>query len=370
MFQININNIVTIFSKFFSGGDSTAVLEAIPANTRKVLFVDTGSTPNLVATVRSLVERGVTVHIRDHHRGEGRTPEAAEAIVEILGSNAQIVDRAAAPGCASLVGLGEFSDADTIIADPDFDGLVAAMKAAGVTYVGMDSDAGVFDVRPQQSAETLTEIGWLGVRALSTLPPFNPTRPEVSEGAKRDLFAAFVAAASGDVEAWGNLERRVEAYEVAVAEAERLLREKVTRPCDGLAIADSVGANQFDLTTLTRGMEELVGVKVTGVRKDFGPIAGNPGGHGVQYSLAVVQGYQKEVDLRDLVPEGVETSPKAGLISNTRFLLHCSEEVWGRVILPGLESLDGVAPPEGFSSFPISSEKIRRIIPDWPTFDQ
>ena len=338
MFQIAINAVSVLFSKFFTAADAATILKAIPSSARKVLFVDTGATPHLAATVRSLVERGVDVYIRDHHAGEGRNPESADVVEEILGSNARIVDRETAPGCATMVGLGEFSSADTvIIADPDYDGLVAAMKAAGVTYEGMEGDAEIFDVRPEQSAETLTELGWTAVRALATLPPFDKGRPEVSENAKRDLFAAFIGAVSGDAEAREGLERRVAVYEAGVTEAERLLSEKVTQPCNGLALVDSVGAGRPDLTTLTRGME-AEGVKVTVLRKDFGPIAGEPGGHGVQYSLAVVRQYQGEIDLRDLVPEGTETSPQSGILSNVPFLLHCSEGIWSGMILPALES--------------------------------
>ncbi|MFH1739131.1 MAG: hypothetical protein ABIH23_08990 [bacterium] len=340
MFQIKINTVPVVFSKFFSANDTTAVLEALPADAKKVLFVDTGATPDLAATIQSLVEKGISVTIRDHHKGEGRNPEAADTIEQILGDNAKIVDRKTAPGCAILIELGEFSDADVIIADPDYDGLVAAMKAAGVSYEGMDGDAEVFDVRPKQSAETLTSLGWTAVRALATLPPFNKERPEVSENAKRDLFEAFVKAASGDTEALENLEGRVAEYEAGVAEAERLLAEKMSHPCKGVAIIDSVGANRSDLNTLTRGMEKT-GAVVTGTRKDFGPIAGKPGGHGVQISIAVAQSYQKELDLRTLVPEGMESSPQAGLLSNVSFLLHCSEAVWESTILPALRARFG-----------------------------
>ena len=336
MFQIKVNGVLVVFSKFFSAADASIVMKAIPVGTSRVLFVDTGVTPDLAATIKSLVEKGINVMICDHHKGEGRNPEAAETIEQILGSNAKIVDRKTAPGCAALIRLGEFADA-VIIADPDYDGLVAAMKAAGVSYEGMGEDAEVFDIRPKQSAETLTAIGWTAVRALSTLPPFNKEKPEISENAKKQLFERFVAAASGDSAARGELEKAVAEYEAGVAEAERLLAEKMSVPCKGVTLVDSVGAARSDLNTLTKGMEKD-GVVVTVVRKDFGPIAGKPGGHGVQYSLAVVQKHQAELDLRTLVPAGTETSPQAGLLSNVAFLLHCSESVWNAIILPALKS--------------------------------
>jgi hypothetical protein len=186
MIQLTINSVSVVFSKFFAPTDADAVLEAIPADSKCVVFLDTGATPDLAATIESLVERGVEVHVRDHHRGEGRTPEAADTIEALLTGRAKIVTRQEAPACALLVETGEFaSEGTVIVADPDLDGLTAAMKACGVVYDGIDADAEVFDVRPRQSAETLTVLGWTACRSLSTLPSFNKERPEVSETAKK-----------------------------------------------------------------------------------------------------------------------------------------------------------------------------------------
>lgn len=338
VFQIKIAEVPVVFSKFFGDADKYAVLADIPADAQRVVFVDTPATPALVSCITTLTEQGIECYVRDHHRGEGRNPEAAEAVEAVLGERAKIVTRSSSPACAGLISTGEFSDNGTvIIADPDLDGLTAAMKAAGVVYEGLDSDADVFDVRPKQSAETLTSLGWTAVRALSTLPPFNKEKPEISENAKAELFGRFVKAAQGDTEAREKLENAVAEYEAGVSEAERLLAEKMSIPCKGVTLIDSVGAARSDLNTLTRGMEKD-GVIVTVVRKDFGPIAGKPGGHGVQYSLAVVQKHQAELDLRMLVPAGTETSPQTGLLSNVPFLLHCSEGVWEQIILPALKA--------------------------------
>lgn len=335
MFQFTIATVPAIFTKFFAAADREATLSAIPSDTRRVLFVDTPSTPELAETIKALTELGVEVHVRDHHRGEGRNPEAVELVEAVLDERARIVARAEAPGCAALVELGEFAGEGTVIvADPDLDGLTAAMKAAGVSYEGLEQDAEIFDVRPKQGPDTLTPLGWTVVRALSTLPPFNPKRPEVAENAKRDLFAQFASAASGDTEARAELEAKVAAYEAGVAEAKKLA-EGIGAPCAKVAYVDTCGAPRHDLTTLTRAME-ATGCKVTVVRKDMGPIAA---AHGVQYSLAVVKRYQEEIDLRTLVPAGSESSPAAGLISNTSFLLHCSEKVWEETVLPALREL-------------------------------
>lgn len=339
MFQVRINSAVpVIFSKFFVKTNGEAVLAAIPEGTHRVVFLDTGSTPTLAETIAVLSERGIKVSIRDHHRGEGRTPEAAEAIMALLEERAMIVTRASSPACAGLIVAGEFSGEGTvIIADPDLDGLTAAMKAAGVVYEGLDSDANIFDVRPRQSAETLTTIGWTACRALATLPAFDAARPDISEKAKSELFESFVKAASGDTAARERLETRVATYEAGVAEAQRLLAEKVSQPCERVLLADTVGAKLSDLNTLSGGMEKR-GAIVTVVRKSEGPIAK---AHGIQISLAVAQSYQKELDLRTLVPQGMETGIPAGLLSNVPFLLHCSEVVWKSTILPALTTKFG-----------------------------
>jgi len=333
MEKFEISSVPVIFAKFFASSDREEVLAAIPAEVKCVLFVDTPSTPELAETVKILADLGVDCHVRDHHRGEGRNPEAVELVEAVLGEKARIVKRIEAPGCASLVEAGEFSEEGTVIvADPDLDGLVSAMKAVGVVYNGLEEDADVFDVRPRQSAETLTPLGWTMVRALSTLPPFDPQRPEVARSAKMELFKSFVEAASGNAQARKGLEDRVALYEANVAEAKRLA-DQISLPCPQVAYVDTCGAQKYDLNTLTQAMEAK-GVKVTVVRKGFGPIASLHGG--VQVSLAVVKKHQQEVDLRSLVPAGSESSPEAGIISNTSFLLHVSEKVWEEVILPAL----------------------------------
>lgn len=338
MFSFNVNCTAVIFSKFFNPADRDAVLAAIPAGTTKVVFLDTGATSTLAETISMVSERGIEVSIRDHHRGEGRMPEAAESIEKLLGDRAKIVTRASSPACAGLIETGEFaSEATVIVADPDLDGLTAAMKAAGVVYEGLDSDADVFDVRPKQSAETLTALGWTACRSLATLPAFDAARPDVSEKAKSELFESFVKAASGDTAAREGLETRVATYEAGVAEAQRLLAEKVSQPCERVLLADTVGAKRSDLNTLSGGMEKR-GAIVTVVRKSEGPIAK---AYGIQISLAVAQAHQKELDLRTLVPQGMETGVPAGLLSNVPFLLHCSEGVWEQTILPALTAKFG-----------------------------
>ncbi len=336
MFQMTIN-VAVMFSKFFSPADREAVLEAIPADAKKVLFVDTGATPVLADTIRVLFERGIEVVVRDHHRGEGRTPEAAEAIEKILGDNARIVSRDEAPACASLVEIAEFAEVGTVIvADPDPDGLTAAMKAAGVTYDGLDRDAAVLDgPRSEQTADRLSDLAVLLTKGMATLPPFNPKRPEGGEKAKSEHFGEFVAATQGDEQAVEALTKKVEVYEVQVSEAERLAT-RAEQILPGVWLVDCRTGGRFDLATLAKEIESRPGCICTVQIKGMGPIAAACGG--IQYSLAVVKSHQAELDLRSLVPDGAESSPAAGLISNTSFLLHVSQERWIQEIEPALRA--------------------------------
>jgi len=337
MLSIQILSTSVVLSKFFAASDKDAVLAAIPADARRVLFVDTGSTPVLAETVLALVGRGVEVHLRDHHRGEGRTPEAAAAIEAILGGNARIVTRREAAGCALLVEASEFAGEGTVIvADPDPDGLLAAMKAAGVAYPGLEADAAVVDgPRSEQTPESLTAFGLLFTRAMSSLPPFNPAQPEVAEKAKTELFSNFVKVALGDTEAKVAMEKAAEAYEVGVKVAKAILAT-ATEVAPGVVMVDTCQFGRHDLTTLTDGMNRRPGCWITVIRKPVGPLAAKFGG--IQYSLAVPPTRQKELDIRSLVPEGTEVGMEAGLLANTAFLLHCSTAVWEGIILPALRA--------------------------------
>lgn len=343
MFSLNIGGVAVVFSKFFAPADRDAVLAAIPEGTKRVVFIDTPAMPNMVETLRSLISRGVEVLVRDHHDcpsprnpREQEIATTADRVRELCGCNAVISNRQTNPACSSLIEVGQFSENGTVIvADPDPDGLTAAMKASGLVYDGLDTDAAVLDgARSEQTAERLTPLALLLVKGMATLPPFSPERPQVSEEAKGKLFAEFVAAASGDASALEALGRKVEAYEAGVKAAEDIASQ-TTEPVLGVVMVDTVGKPRFDLSTLTQRLESRPGCQVTVIRKDNGPIAAK---HGVQYSLAVVKVFQAEINLQELLLKGFTSSPEAGVISNTTFLLHVSQEMWNSQVLPALVS--------------------------------
>jgi hypothetical protein len=339
MIKIELNGKKVVMGKFFGEADKAAALEAI-GESKSILFVDTPSTQYLAETIETLKSGGARCVVRDHHdivapknSREEQIKEAAEKVRGLV-DDAVISTRDAHPACSLLIQSGEFADVDFVVADPDPDGLLGAMKALGIEYDELDSDAAVLDgARSEQTPERLSTFAMLLVKGMATLPPYNPKRPEIAEKAKGDLFSSFVAATQGDTEAKSSLEAKVEQYEAGVRVAEELV-SKAQELCPGLIFVDTTGSDRYDLTTLIRGLEAK-GAKVTCVKKDFGPIAAI---HGTQYSLAVVKKSQAEINLQDMLPSSAESSPQAGIISNTTFLLHVNEEVWSTVVLPALRA--------------------------------
>lgn len=344
MFSIKIATHPVVFSKFFAAADREVVLAAIPEGTKRAVFIDTPATPHLVATIESLISKGIVVVVRDHHdvpkprnQRESEIANAANRVRELVGDNALISNRQANPACSGLIQVGEFATEGTVlVADNDPDGLTAAMKASGLTYEGMDTDAATLDgARSKQTAERLTPLALLLVKGLATLPPFDANRPQVSEDAKSKLFQEFVAAASGEQTAIDSLNRKVEAYEASVKMAEGIAAE-ASEPASGVVMVNAVGKPRHDLITLTERLESRPGCRVTVVRKDNGPIAAKHGG--VQVSIAVVKAEQAKINLQELLPTGFVSSPDTGIISNTTFLLHVSENVWNETVLPALKA--------------------------------
>lgn len=356
MFSIEISNVTAAFVKFF-GQNNVQEIHCLfdyysqtgysPAFNR-VIFIDTPVTPHLVTAVEWLLKHKIEVVIRDHHGLEGEPTnkreeerlDAEQALREINDENlsVRIVSRKEHPACLTLVELGEFRNEELtlLVLDPDADGLMAGIKAVGIEYPEMEKDAQVLDgPRSEQTADNLSGLAMLLKKALVTLPPYNPKFPQNSLDAKRELFNEFAKAAAGDEEARKGLESRVTQYEAAVAEAERLA-ERVEVPFEGLSAVDTRGSSKHDLTTLTRSLEAVPGAKMTLVIKDSGPIAAESGS---QYSLAVIKKHQEAFNLQDLIPEGHEKDPKAGLISNVPFIGHYSQKVWEDIIEPQVREL-------------------------------
>ena len=150
MISFKINNIPTLFIKGYTPADTDTIVNFVRAVGEPmgddiadaILFIDTPATLPTVSAVRKLKADGYRVVFRDHHGVDGEPHNEVEKTREIavgelrkaLGKDCTITVRRLHPACSTLVKVGEFKGALAIIADPDADGLTAAMKAAGLFY--------------------------------------------------------------------------------------------------------------------------------------------------------------------------------------------------------------------------------------------
>lgn len=358
MITFKINRVPTLFIKGFTGQDGETIVDFVDrasarARSRSlnrsagqdragvVLFIDTPVTAATVQAIRRLKESGLRVVFRDHHGLEAEPSSERERQVEMLGATLQkllgedclITKRSLHPACSSLVAVGEFSDAVAVIADPDPDGLTAAMKSLGVHYEQLDEDASLLDGEPALQV-TGSPLSALLAKGMATLPSYDPGRPGERERALELLFTRWVAAVQGDSKALAALEAGVESYDRAVSVARRLA-STAAEVAPGVVLVNTVKNPLYDPGTLIALMEERPGCKVTVIRKDKGPIAAH---HGVQYSLAVARAYQSELNLQNMVPPESSSDPRLGLISNVSFLLHVCETNWKEQVLPALSN--------------------------------
>ncbi len=349
MISFKINNVPVLFIRGFTSADVQTMIDFVRAadaskstHSGTVLFIDTPETVRTVEAVQKLKAEGYRVIFRDHHEieGESCTESDRQAIIstaklrQILGSDCRITRRNAHPACSTLVEVGEFKDAIAIIADPDADGLTAAMKAAGISYEGLDEDAAKLDGEPSLQV-TGTLISSLLAKGIASLPSYDPNSPGERERAQEQLFVAWVAAVQGDEKAVAQLQTGVATYDAAVAVAEQLALT-ACHVTPGVVHVDATESPLFDVGTLTARLEQIPGCRITVVRRSNGPIAAL---HQGQYSLAVAKQDQGQINMKHLLPPHFKSDPRAGVITNVSFLLHVSQEKWDEYVLPALKKL-------------------------------
>lgn len=348
MISFKIKNVPTLFIKAFYAEDVTCILDFVrrAADMRRdtntnILFIDTPITAKTVDAVEKLTQEGYTVHFKDHHGLEVEAISNRDKLVEVstkklqalLNENCTITVRSKHPACSTLVSPGEFEDALAIVADPDADGLTAAMKAAGIYYDGLDDDAAKLDSEPREQVLG-SPLSQLLAKNLAVLPSYDAQNPHERERTQEQIFKNWVLAVQGDMKAESKLLEGVKKYEQGVKVAQDLAK-KATLVAPGTFLVNVCDTPVFDPGTLMILLEEDPQCQITVMRKDRGPIAAL---HGVQYSLAVARVYRDEVNLQKLVPKDAANNPQKGIISNVSFLLHVNEEAWYEHVLPGLKS--------------------------------
>jgi hypothetical protein len=343
---LTINKVPVLFIKAFTAADVQAIMDFVRqaatfhrGSGNQILFIDTPITPATVEAVERLKAERYRVIFRDHHGIDGEPANdrekqvvaAAARLKELLGDDCLISVRRLHPACSTLVSAEEFKDAVAIVADPDPDGLTAAMKAAGITYPGLDDDAAKLDGEPQ-SQVTGTPISQLLAKGIAVIPSYDSSRPKERETAHQQLFSDWLKAVCGNEAALRRLEERVEVFDKA-ADVSKQLAATAFEVVPGVVLVDVADKPLYDPGTLSAILESDPNCRITVLRKSLGPIAAH---FGIQYSLAVAKQYQQTVSLFDLVPASVKSDPEGGVISNVSFLLHTSEDVWNNQVLPRL----------------------------------
>jgi hypothetical protein len=345
---LKLNSVPALFIKAFTASDVRTVIDFVRDAAafhrgagRSVLFIDTPITSATVEAVEKLKFEGFQVIFRDHHGIDGEPSNDREKQVvaataklqQLLEGDCCITVRRLHPACSTLVSVGEFKDAVAIIADPDADGLTAAMKAAGIAYPGLDEDAAKLDGEPQLQV-TGTPISQLLAKGIAVIPSYDASKPKQREVAHQKLFSDWLEAVRGNQSALQRLQSQVVTYEEAVKTAETLARTAV-EVASGVVLVDVVDKPLYDPGTLNALLENDPRYRITVLKKSLGPIAAL---HGVQYSLTVPKSYQSTVDLRKLVPIAAKSDPETGVISNVSFLLHVSEDIWTTEVFPRLKA--------------------------------
>lgn len=351
MIKLTINNVPTLFIKAFNAADIQMIMEFVrhassfyTGKSNAILFIDTPITAATVEAVQKLKSEGFRVVFRDHHGIDGpssndrekRVVEATAKLNQLLAEDCLITVRRLHPACSTLVEVSEFKDAIAIIADPDADGLTAAMKAAGISYPELDDDAAKLDGEPQLQV-TGSPISQLLAKGIAVIPSYDSTRPKQREEAYQSLFADWLKTVCGNEQAKLRLEEHTAVYEEAVRVSQSLAQTAISI-APGVMLVDVVDKPLFDPGTLNGLLERAPDCRIIVLRKSLGPIAAV---HGIQYSLAVTKAYHDLINLHHFVSAQAKSSPEAGVISNVSFLLHTSEQVWQEQVFPKIKNLPG-----------------------------
>jgi predicted nucleic acid-binding protein len=315
MITLKINKVPTLFIKAFAAADVQKILEFVrqsavfyAGSSNRILFIDTPITSATVEAVEKLVAERYRVVFRDHHGIDGEPNNDRDK---------QVI--AAANRLKNLLG--------------DDCHMTAAMKAAGISYEGLDDDAAKLDGEPKLQV-TGTEISQLLAKGIATIPSYDSSRPKDREIAHQKLFADWLKAVTGDAAARQRLEQNAELYQEAV-EVSRQLVLGAVEVAPGIMLVDVADKPLFDPGTLYALLEDNPACRITVLRKSLGPIAAH---HGIQYSLSVAREHKDQINLQNLLPKDSKSDPELGVISNTSFLLHVSEDVWRNQICPSLVS--------------------------------
>lgn len=328
--NIKVNNVKGVAIQPFEK-PSEELLEMANGH-KRIMMIDLAATEAMQETIKELEKQGSeVVSYRDHHYSpdsnnprDKETVLNAEKIKEELGSRAQFKTRESAPSCINLVELGEATrdKVDLILHHGDADGFMTYLKASGVHYEGMESDADILDSRGDTSK--LTEHAQLYKDALVSVPAFNRSRPDISNKAKQELeeeFANYIQSEFSEESAKPLKEKALSAAEQEKTTNELIEEIDVVHDVFAMVNTTFIGDKKFDIKRLSDAMEKNSDIKINMIVKNFGPLA-RDGKNQISISRSKNAG---DMDLRDFIPEGIESGIENGIIFNTPFLVHIQE---------------------------------------------
>jgi hypothetical protein len=338
MFFVTINEVLVAFVMFQDKNFKAEELLKLATASQSVYFVDTPPTQNLLETLKTLKLQEKILAVFDHH---GISEAKTEGEKEILAIQKQIevlhggihTTREKAPGCAQLFEAGIAKKGDLVVADPDPDGLISALKLCGVTYEGLEQDCAILDgPRSEIKEENLSEYARIFRLSLSALPDFSS--PEY-QNKKKLLFMNFVLWVETKEQNNPNytvyknfLEAKAKEHQEQVTEALRLLNESTINYAsknDRVILSETNTTStqkKFDIETIAKAHE--IGFFSVLIKKS-GPIASI---HGEQFTIVRTKKAEKAgINLLSIF-DGFQKTIEAGLIANTPFIVHCSKEIY------------------------------------------
>ena len=316
MYAFSYKNTKVVLAKAFNTMDIKPLVEAsCQGNFSRCLVIDHPPTPVLEQLLVELSEKHTEVHYRDHHLSERVSyPELNGKI------KSTIVTRQEHPSCSTLVDVGEF-EKGVIVADNDMDGFLSAMKAMGLSYPKLDSDAGILDGPVSGMVqEHLSTLGFLFMKAWKGLPSFHDNK---YEKAVDEVVTGYIEAVTTDD--FSRLEKSSKEYDAKVENTFSVMNRSYIENGYRLLVVNT--SDIFEPVNLAQMLD--AGVPVSGRIVTTGPIAKI---HGSQVSLARTKLGEKHIDFEQIATEAFgpknNWGPETGIISNTPFLIHFSIEKW------------------------------------------
>jgi len=260
------------------------------------------------------------VMVRDHHKPDTGS-ELYDDVYELIRArplvDALCVTRKNALACAQLIDIGCIGDKDVIIAHADGDGLFAALRAVGLTYVDLVEDAMRLD-GPSYAAKLhlFSDIGQLFVRSTAVL------QREDARG-HQEAYQLFVDMLVGR-EAEKRLNVMALNHDVVVRDTLDVLDsmristvyDRRWAVLDVSNVSDKFDSHILQATAVDLNADVLVVISTKGA------IASR-----LSTKQVIFTALHDGIDLRETVAEIPGRGPQHGIISNEPFRLHLSREL-------------------------------------------